>query len=559
MSQLGILLKKELTETFSAFGERRKSFDWVGAVFSVALAAAIVTFVCLILDAFADMYLAIEINRVSDPASRMHEMLAVIYTVIIVINVLSGLRIIYRTLFENEDTRILITMPVKPGVLYASKMIISYARQFVVSLITVLPVNITLATQGLTFPFFWGASVLIVFLLPMISLAVGSVLALPLYWLKRAVSSRYALTLIVVTAVTGVVFWLYSSVLDFVADLVATGNVRYFFDAEVMSKIADVTADLYPAVFFADMLSDVDVGAAVGYTLLVTFVLGALGISTGRWLLLPAAQDRYTSQNRTVIRVASSLPAPRSPFLSLVKKEFLLVLRTPDYAFRYFSTAVVMPLMVYFCMEIFSGLVNTMVLVDCNLEIAIFLIVMFGILTNTFCATNISREGQFFFTLKSAPLNYRTVIRAKVFFCNLVSLLSVSVSVAVVGGTGFITPLQSLYVWAVTIAISFAQICFATRKDFNHPHFNRDGDGEIRESNTTVSVLIILGIAVSFLIGFIALYSGMYLTLQQGEEYGAMVSMVSVAAIAVVLVAASVTYLLAGLDKKHYELSEANL
>lgn len=559
MHTLGILLKKEFDEAFSAFNGRKKSVDVAGGVLSFLLLVGITAFVCFILDGFADMYTAIEINRVSDRVARLNEMFAVIYGIILLVNALSGIRVINSSLFENEDMRIFITLPVKPVVMYASKMIVAYVKQFAVGVVTVLPVNITLALQADMGAGYWGLSVLILFLLPMISLAIGSVFALPWHYVKRAVSSRYAVTLIVVTAVTGVVFWGYSVVLGFVAELVSTGNVKYFFNAEVMMKIGEVTSNLYPAVFFADMLTGKSFPAAVGYTLLITAVLTAIGLAFGRWLLLPAAQDRFTAVNRRILPSSQKLPAPRNSFLTLIKKEFLLVLRTPDYAFRYFSTAVVMPLMVYFCTDIFSALVGTMVFVDCNLEIAIFLIVMFGILTNTFCATNISRDGEFFFIMKTMPLDYRKVISAKVVFCFVVSFVSVSTSVAVIGGTGFITQLQSLYVWAVTVAVSFAQICFATRKDFNHPRFNKEGDGEVRESNTTVSVLILIGLAVSFLIGFIALYSGMYLKLQRGEAYGELVSMTSVAAIAVVLVVASVFYLVKGLDKKYYELSEANL
>lgn len=556
-----ILLKKELKEALSAFTGRKKSVDPAGGVLSVLLAVAIIAFVCLILDRFASMYVGIEVNRVSDPAARAFELLTFVYAAIIIVNALSGIRTINNSLFVNDDMRIFITLPVKSGVMYATKMTAAYVKQFVFAVLTVIPVNVTVSIAMSEAGFgaeFWGLTAPIVFLLPLISLGLGSVFAIPFYFLKKAVQSRYVVTLVIVTAVTGLIFWGYSAVLGFVSELISTGNVKFFFNAEVMGKIADVTEGLYPAAFFADMLLGRGIGAAFGYALLVTAGLAALGVLVGRLLLVPAAQDRYSSSGRHVY-AGKKLAVPRSAFRTLLKKEFMLVLRTPSYAFQYFSTAIIMPLMVYFCMDIFSTLVGTMVFVDCNLEIAIFLIVMFGILTNTFCATNISRDGEFFFTMKTMPVNWREAIRVKIFFCFIVSALSVGVSVAVIGGLGYISAVQSLYVLAVTLVISFAQICFATRKDFNHPRFSRESDGEIRESNTTVSVLIIIGLVVSFFVGFIALYSGMYLKLQKGDDFGAMVSMVSVAAVAAVLAAVSVIYLLAGLDKKYYELSEGSV
>lgn len=556
MRTVWILLRKEAGEALSSFTTRRKQTDVPGRVLSLVLAAAVVAFTCFILKRFADMYLGIEINRVSAPYSRLYELTTVIYLFILVVNVLGGVRTINKSIFGGDDLRIFITLPVSSGAMYVSKMISAYVRQFIFGFFTVLPVNITLATEISLGAQFYGMTALILVLLPLISLALGSVFALPVYVLKRVVASRYVVSLIAATAVTALAFWLYSEVLDFIANLVSTGDIRYFFDAETMREIARVTSDMYPAVFFADMLLTSSMPAAIGWVLLITAVLTAIGVAVGRLMLIPAAQDKLFASSNRHVYAGRVLPGPRAKFATFMKKEFVQVLRTPSYAFRYFSTAVVMPLMVYFCMDIFSGLIGTLVLVDCNLEIAVFLIVMFGILTNTYCATNISRDGEFFFTMKTMPVNYRTVIAAKVVFCFIASAVSTAASVAVVGGLGYVDAAGCVFLLAVTLAISFAQICFATRKDLGHPRFMAEQESEVDENNSTVSVLVIIGLVVSFVIGVIALYSGLFLKLQRGEAFGETVSMSCVAAIAVGLLAGALIYLFAGLDKKYYKVSE---
>lgn len=556
MRTVGILLRKEAGEFLSAFTTRRKETDFPGKALSLVLAAAVVAFTCFVLKRFADMYLGIEINRVSAPYARLYELTVFIYAVIVLVNVLGGVRNINKSLFVNDDLRIFITLPVSSGAMYVSKMISAYVKQFVFGFFTVLPVNITLAASIDLGAQFYGITVLILFLLPMISLAAGSVLALPVYALKRLVASRYVITLLAATAITALAFWLYSEVLSFIANLISTGDMKYFFDADTMRSVAAITSRMYPAVFFADMLLTDSMPAAIGYVILVTVVLGAAGVAVGRLMLLPAAQDKLFASGNRHVYAGRFLPGPRPKFFTFMKKEFVQVLRTPSYAFRYFSTAVVMPLMVYFCMDIFSELAGLLVIVDCNLEIAVFLIVMFGILTNTYCATNISRDGDFFFTMKTMPVNYRTVIAAKVVFCFASSAVSTAVSVAVIGGLGYVDAGQSVFLLAVTLALSFAQICFATRKDLGHPHFMAEQDSEVDDNNSTVSVLVIIGLVVSFVIGLIAIYSGLYLKLQRGEAYGEMVSMTSVAAIAAALLAGSLVYLFVGLDDKYYKVSE---
>ena len=534
----GILLKKEAGEFFGDFTRARKSADIPGKLLSLVLAAAIVTFVCFVLKRFADMYIGIEVNRVEAPYTRLYELTTAIYAVLILVNVIGGVRNINRSIFGSDDLRIFVTLPVSSSAMYIAKMAVAYLKQFIFGFFTVLPV-----------------SVLILFFMPLISLAVGSVLALPVHMLTEAVASRYVISLIVATGVTALAFWLYSAVLDFIANLISTGDARYFFDAETMREIARVTEKLFPASCFADMLLTGDAGEGFGWVLLVTAALTAAGVTVGRLMLVPAAQNKLFSLSSRHVYKGHGMPAPRSVFATFMKKEFVQVLRTPSYAFRYFSTAIIMPLMVYFCMDIFSELVGMLVFVNCDLEIAVFLIVMFGILTNTYCAGNISRDGEFFFTMKTLPVNYRTVIGAKVAFCFIGAAVPTAVSVALVGGLGYVNAWQSVYLLAVTLAISVAQICFATRRDLGHPRFASFEGASTDENDSTVSVLIIIGLAVSAVIGVLALYSGIYLKISGGEAFGETVATASVGAIAAALLIGALVYLFVGLDKKYRAVS----
>ena len=551
----GVLLKKEAREIFSDFTRTRKTADIPGKLLTLVLAAVIVAFTCFVLKRFASMYIDIEINRVSDPYGRLWELTAAIYLVIIIVNALSGVRTINRSLFDGGDLRILVTLPISSGAMYLSKMVSAYVRQFIFGFFTVLPVNITLSACIPLGAQFYGMTALILVLLPMISLAVGSVLALPVHALTQLISSRYVVSLVVATGVTALAFWLYSEVLDFIAHLISTGDARYFFDAETMREIVRITGELFPATFFADMLLTSAMPAGVGWVLLITAVLTAAGVLIGRLMLVPAAQNKLFALNSRHVYKGHGTPASKPVFLTFMKKEFVQVVRTPSYAFRYFSTAIIMPLMVYFCMDIFSELAGMLVPVDCNLEIAVFLIVMFGILTNTYCAGNISRDGEFFFTMKTLPVNYRTVIGAKVAFCFIGSAVATTVSVGLVGGLGYVEPWQAVYLLAVTLAISVAQICFAIRRDLGHPRFAMAESANADEGDSTVSVLVIIGLIVSVVIGIVALYSGIYLKLTYSESYGETVAVASVAAIAAALLISALVYLFAGLDKKYRQVS----
>ena len=121
----GILLKKEAGEFFGDFTRARKSADIPGKLLSLVLAAAIVTFVCFVLKRFADMYIGIEVNRVEAPYTRLYELTTAIYAVLILVNVIGGVRNINRSIFGSDDLRIFVTLPVSSSAMYIAKMAVA--------------------------------------------------------------------------------------------------------------------------------------------------------------------------------------------------------------------------------------------------------------------------------------------------------------------------------------------------------------------------------------------------------------------------------------------------
>ena len=129
------------------------------------------------------------------------------------------------------------------------------------------------------------------------------------------------------------------------------------------------------------------------------------------------------------------------------------------------------------------------------------LTLLFGALTNIFCATNISRDGEMFYSVKAYPLGYKTVFFSKVFLCMLVPALSQLANAIVLACTHMVSWYAGLFVFVVGLAFGFVNICVATRYDFDHAHFSTDEDGEIKESGGVVSTIIVFGIVTAFVVG----------------------------------------------------------
>ena len=552
----GVLLKKYFIELFSIFKRDKKKADWLGVATTFVLVAGFIAGLVLMLSAFVKQYTGVRFHNVLDVETRQYELLTLIYSVLLVVGVFSGVKYLNFSIFESSDKNILITLPIKSSVLFLSKLAVVYIRQFAVTAIIILATNLTFGIVNHLGAYYVGMSVVMCFIFPLITISISSVFCLPVYFIKRSIQSRYVAYLILITAIMGVLFWGYSEILSFVQTLVTTGEIKFLFNEKTMLTIMDVVKYSYPCNMIANILLGRNIGESIGIFLAILVGVTAVGLIIVQQFYVKAIHVRSLEKTRFNALNKNFVHKKRTRFHALLEKEFLLVLRTPSYAFQYFSVAITMPLMVFFCMDIGSDLLSGLIMVESNFELALFLVLVFGGLTNTFCATNISREGPAFCALKSTPIPWKEFIGVKVLFCSIVTVLTMAVSVILVSALGYIAPWEAAVLFFIALILAEAQICFATRKDLDRPNFSEDDDCEVRESNTTVSTIIIATLLVSAVIGGASLYASIFFSNKGQEVSGTIIGIAF--GVALALLAVCVTYLLVGIEKKFKQLTGGN-
>ena len=553
---LGALLRKNRREKTSDF--RKGHFNAVGFVMRLMLTGALIAVFVIFFGKFLDMYTGIKTDNALAPQERLYELLSIVYGAILIALVLSGVSKINTSLFASDDMRVIAALPIGANTLYLSKIILIYLSQLAVACVTVLPTNITVAVHCEVTAAFYPLTVLTCLLLPLISVALSSILALPFHAVTAALKERFVVNFIVITLLTAALLFLYAYLLEVVKELLLGDQMRYFFNEKVMDAIEKTAAYIYPANLIADIL--------LGRRLLVSSlsIVGILVVCTLvsffaiRGLLMGSLQSKISGRSDFVRRPKGHARA-NSPFVAMLKKEFLLIFRTPSYMFSYFAVAVVVPLLVYFCMSVGSSLTLKLIAVDSNLELAIFLTLLFGTLGNMFCSTNISREGLLFYSLKAMPLDYRHVVFSKVALCMVVTAVSQMLSAVLLAATGYVSAANAAFLFAIGVLFGFTQVCVATRVDFNHPHFSTEAGGEIQESGNTSSSVIVSGIALSFALGGALLLTKMYFSLRGLADAYAYLTYVISACFAVVSAAGAVAFLLVGLKDKYYRFGGGGL
>lgn len=497
---LGVLLKKQMTEKLSYFKRDKKRIDIVGALLTLVMTAFIMYVVVEVFGAFVAKYLEIRLNGVRDVRARQYEIMTFVYEFVFAVDVIGGVVAIYRAIFESDDRMIIQTLPVKASDVLYSKIIFIYAKQVLSAFVILVPFVAVFASVTKQGAGYVVLGLLAAFIIPVMSLSVSSVLAMPYYYVKKFFSSKYVCLLVIVTLVLFALFYCYATVLDFLKTLMSTGEIKFFFSEKTMTTIISLTKNLVPANFIAAFTLKTDVWKNLGIIAAITVATGAIGILITSLLYNKAMKTRATA-GAIMIFAKKSAARKLPPFLSFLKKEFNLVLFTPDYAVQYFTVAAIMPLMVYFCMGIGKNFLTSLVFVQSDFELAILLTVLFGALTNTFCATNVSRDGKSFYVEKTLPLSINEIMGAKIALSFAVAVLSVGIAATVLLAKKYVSAGEGVFVFFVGAMMALSQILYATRKDLNSPQFSLEEDNVVRESNNNVSIIVVLGLVSAMILG----------------------------------------------------------
>lgn len=552
---IGVLLRKQIHENLSYFKRNRRNIDVVGMFLSLALIAIVLFVIATVFKQFIEKYSTIRIDNVLDVQARLYEIMTIVYEIVLLISVFGSTSALTRAIFESDDRNVLIVLPIRPQAIFIAKMVSVYFSQAILAVCVTLPLVIVFAQVTAQSIMFIVISTLASLLIPFISLGIASILCLPFYFIKRFFQSKYILFLVVVTAIAAVLFVGYAKVLSFFENLMVSGDIKFFFSQEVMEFIINLTDKLVPANFLARLVFGVEPLKNAIILLIIIAVLGIIGFIV-EYLLYNAAVKIRVQNNDGIVFHAKKLSRPRTVVSGLISKELGSIVFTLDYAFQYISVAAILPVMVYLCMGLGESLLAQLLHLEMNFEIALLLTVLFGSLTNTFCAINISREGRSFYMQKTLPIRYSKMLGVKIGLNFVVTMLSVGISTLVITLQGFIEPMEAVFVFAVGIILGLAQICFATRKDLNHPYFPTEEDNTVKESNGNVSTIIILGMIISLVVGGVPL---VYSVLDSLKGDGmANFTYLFAGGLSVVVLIASLLYTFIGIKSKFERLSEGD-
>ena len=501
MSDFRSLFAYEFKLQFPHRGKQEKP-DIVGTILSLFLTLVIVGVFGFLVYAVAKNYVVIKINKIEDPIARAHELLNLAYLVILVAMSLVGLEKMRKTLTQTKAKEMFLRLPVKQSTMFLSKLSVLAISNYLVTLLLILPVNGILYVILKPAPIFFGMTALASIFLPLAAFLVSTVLLIPYIKLIDFLGNRYVLIFIAFSAILIGAFFAYSELLAIVQSLLETGDIKFLFNEEFINFLQKLLVYAYPANLIASLVLSINVGRALPILAggsVVAFVVIYL-VTRGLYYV-----TLYKNDNRQKSGKVKNDYATHGTMNTLVKKEFISIFRDSGHIFSYFAIAAAMPMMVYCCYTLFESLLQNSLGITASFSLSLLVTLIFSILTNTFCATNITRDGVALLKTKVLPVRASTILLSKVLLCSVVSSVSVILSQVVLMLIGGLETKDGLFCMLVGVIFSTAQIFFATRVDLNNTRLSLSTFETERISSKTVAKVTGVGFVLALAMGICSL------------------------------------------------------
>lgn len=551
--QLKLLFKKDFSEwQASSFKETGKRRDWLGFISSLVLIAFIYGVFIYVFHSFAKMYLSnVYDNIASDLYKRTSELLTFSFALVFIVNVINGVRKMFSAISNSKDINVLICQPIGAGQIFLYKYLRIYLSQFVITLFVMVPICVSLnIISGIGGVGYYLLMLVSSLLLPALSSAIASLIAVPCILFMELIESKFIIRLIGYVIMIAIGFWIYGIFLNGLNQILQSGQISNFFDMSTIYTINKITGMLYPPKLFTNLVLKESLWLSV---VILVVVSGACLV--GSFFLMKRIYNSFMQkrlEGYTVVFKKKEEIKKHNTINALLIKEFKTVLRTPGYAFQYFATTVTLPFMVYICVQLLISMANGLFAIDCSYAVAAFVVMMFAMLTNTFCATNISRDGKMYAMLKTLPVKVEQIIGCKLFFSSVVSFISVFISSLTLWLSGLINIGSAVFVFLNGLLFSLAGIAYATKKDMKSPCFPTSDNDEVVDSNSNLSTLILIGLLLSAISGIGSIIISIVVGFKSTAGWAAFASMGFTSLISIGVFVFSVIYLFKGLKKAYY-------
>lgn len=433
-----------------------------------------------------------------------------IVSLIEVVLIVVGVFLEIKFFLKPNDVHITARFPLSSVQLFISQLLIVYFYLFAISFLLLFPIMMIYgASIGIISFIFVLRLFLTLFLAPLVPFAVASLFVIPTMFILTKLESKNILKLVLFLILLAVGFFLYSRILNFLADY----YVHQHVDAEKKNLIVVLINSLNNGWNFLGYPNNLIYGSQILKSLGVIFAVTIVVLTLGILASIPL----YSKTRENILEGKQSIFSKKtqltkdSAFSAIFKNEFKNIIRTHTYAYFYLGVSIITPVMVFLTNMIIQKIGTAQVGSSIVFGVSLLIVLVFMSMINSFSASAISREGKEFYITKIIPVSYKKQLLAKGLLNAIVSTGALIISLVILCSMNFISVLQGMIIFIIALLLSVGIIFNGFNINVRNPSINKSKVGEESQTNTTIAML--LGFVISAIEGLIAIVLSFFINL----------------------------------------------
>ncbi|MBO4695468.1 MAG: hypothetical protein J5656_06110 [Clostridia bacterium] len=373
--------------------------------------------------------------------------LVVIFTVMFFLSLIFTTISLVKSLYFSRDNFVLLTLPTTPSIVFSSKLLVHYVNELKKNALFLIPLFIGYGINA-GLPIYYYPWMLVMFLLIVtLPVLLGALISIPAMYLYQALKKvkvvMYSLILIAVVGVIVAAAYIISIIPPDI-NLKETWGTTYFqirgflFDFESIMLPFKWLVELLVGKYLATSMFSMSTLYILLGLLATIVILGVLCFVLSKPLFYSMASKPFEYKKNMNARVRKEKKL--SPFLAVIKKEWVLAFRDSTITTLVVELLIIMPLALALLNSLYNAMNTKFLGTQLTVMFNLFIVLLFMLSANIRMASAYSKDGSSAYLNKLQPSNYGKLLFAKLTVNLVVGTIGLMVGVGVYSLYHALTP-----------------------------------------------------------------------------------------------------------------------
>ncbi len=441
--------------------------------------------------------------------------ISIVFGIMLLLSLVTDTIGLVKSLYFSKDNTVLLTFPATPSLVFFSKLMTYYVYELRKSFMFTIPMFIAYGiVKGYSF-FYYPWLILMFVLISVIPVLLAALISIPAMFAYVFLNRVKVLQYILYAALGGAAILLVWNLIGLIPEninFIESWGDTYW---EIQSMLTNYTKTFAPIYAFTELI----VGKTVGLTsmifhsdtlknLLILFAIAAvlllLCFLCSKPLFCRMASTPFEFKKKNAIKEKSNSKLP--PFISAIKKEFIVGLRSNSFIKLGGILVVIMPMAIYLLNKLYSAMNTRFLGTQMTICFNILIILLIMMMTNIDIASVYSRDGSSSYLNKVQPAPYALLLYSKLFFPMVIALLGTVLTVNIFAIEASLKSADAIFIGIMIYGIYVVHLFSSAESDIMNPQYKQYATFNEQANNPNESGSGIMAMLLSVIVFVFALF-----------------------------------------------------